>query len=283
MVVLDMRRTDKQSPYYLPSTFEVISRKGYYLVVKNTETDQLVRTHISRCKLRYSLSPSIAGALRPEQREKFNFQDINLDMERDATVIRNSSNSEASSSSDSDDNSSERTPTPVPHRTKTLSKDQQSQGKSRPQTTTIPGKGGSANSVITPPPRPPTSHPPAANLPQPPNRTPSSIIKRARHWIQANVRSIQPEPDATPRRSARIAGLRRPDNINTPSKKVPDAPVAPAPGPVDQVQPGPVDQAQPDPVDPPPVRQRKKHEKRFRVPPDQVRRSARLLPQKKNS
>ena len=286
VVVLDMRRTDKQSPYYLPPTFEVISRKGYYLVVKNTETDQLVRTHISRCKLKYSLSPSIAGALRPEQREKFNFQDINLDMERDATVIRNSSNSEASSSSDSDDNSSERTPTPVPPRTRTPSKDQQSQDKSRPQTTNVPGKGGSANSGITPPPRLPTSHPPAANLPQPPNRTPSSIIKRARHWIQAKVRSIQPEPAVTPRRSARIAKMHGSDDKTPIPKTVPDVPVVPRPDPVDPgpdpgpdpVQPGPI-QVQPDPIAPPPIRQRKKHEKRFRVPPDQVRRSARLQAQ----
>ena len=69
-------------------------------------------------------------------------------------------------------------------------------------------------------------------------------------------------------------------------KTVPDVPVVPRPDPVDPgpdpgpdpVQPGPI-QVQPDPIAPPPIRQRKKHEKRFRVPPDQVRRSARLQAQ----
>jgi hypothetical protein len=68
--LLDQTRTDKQTPYFLPDTFKVLSRRGYELILQNTNNDNhKPRAHLKFVKLCRSISESILVQMRPEQRE----------------------------------------------------------------------------------------------------------------------------------------------------------------------------------------------------------------------
>jgi hypothetical protein len=66
--LLDQTRTDKQTPYFLPDTFKVLSRQGYELILQNTNNDNhKSRAHLKFVKLCRSISESILVQMRPEQ------------------------------------------------------------------------------------------------------------------------------------------------------------------------------------------------------------------------
>ena len=79
--LLDQTRTDKQTPYFLPDIFKVISRRGYELLLENTTNEkQKHRVHLKFVKLRRDISESILVRLRPEQRQLLGYErDMNHD------------------------------------------------------------------------------------------------------------------------------------------------------------------------------------------------------------
>ena len=82
--LLDQTRTDKQTPYFLPDIFKVISRRGYELLLENTTNErQKHRVHLKFVKLRRAISESILVRLRPEQRQLLGYE---YDMDHDELI-----------------------------------------------------------------------------------------------------------------------------------------------------------------------------------------------------
>jgi hypothetical protein len=99
--LLNINRTDKQTPNYLPNTFKITKLHNHLVLLQDVNDPQIThRVHIDRVKPIHQLSESVVNHLRPKQLEMLG-QDNNL-AKATSSITREFSDSE-SDEEESDD------------------------------------------------------------------------------------------------------------------------------------------------------------------------------------
>ena len=274
VLLLNLFRKDKQSPFYLPENYIVTARRGHFVQVENETTKQLVRTHITRLKLVHELDPFIAASLRPQQRAQLGFEgSIDPTLEGALTTSGGTSTESSSSMTSRSPRSETTQATTRPSDRGTRPASSKSSGEKNinrlPSTKKKKGDEVTPKESTSPPPPKPQVSTPTEQMPK--------VLDKAKEWLSRTAGSIRntlrisPLRDDKPtvRRSARLAN--KAQGLSTPPKvtKVAEAERILPPGdPEEHLQ---------TPAAAPPKR---KYEKRFRPLEGQVRRSQRLINQK---
>ena len=103
VLLLNLNRSSKEQPYYLDQIFKVRERKNHYVLLEDTESGGLVRSHIKRIKLFYQINPKILGLLRPDQRMALGIDDkVPSEYERTPSSLCHSPSEDSSTSMGSD-------------------------------------------------------------------------------------------------------------------------------------------------------------------------------------
>ena len=281
VVLKNLMRKSKQDDYYFNIHYRVLKRNGHFVQLINDRDGKQVRTLINRVKLVHTLDASIATDLRPEQRDQYYFKgEIDPDLETPLT-IQDLSSSSSSDSTLTDSDSGEDHPE---HK----QKDQAKQTATSVQETTM---AHTRSSITRQSESTPTVTPQQAlnqnnteeTLKSRPLARARNLIGQAKSWASRKLRSSTQETTVEPtegepgqpelRRSPRLAAQIQPTSVKIPATATQTTIPEPSLN-QEEGKFGPVPL-----VIPPPKR---KYTKRFQIPPDQVRRSARLKGQPPN-